>query len=208
MPQRPISRAQAALLVAGVALLLDPSRLSANEGAADPGVFETGAYAFSDELGGFHILSARGSGSHDDPIVLRQELDSSSPVTLVIRAIGPIEPFSAASGVANGILYMRTEVVNNSGQAWSEFEFELQEQLHRPSTFGDGLSFDQRRSESGNIRSDSFAEFDRDFEPYDRLLFRKGRIDPGKSGAFTFLITDFTPKWQFFLVLDPHIPSS
>ena len=129
MPQRPISRAQAALLVAGVALLLDPSRLSANEGAADPGVFETGPYAFSDELGGFHILSARGSGTHDDPIVIRQELDSSSPVTLVIRAIGPIEPFSAASGVANGILYMRTEVVNNSGQAWSEFEFELQEQL-------------------------------------------------------------------------------
>jgi len=63
MPQRPISRAQAALLVAGVALLLDPSRLSANEGAADPGVFETGPYAFSDELGGFHILSARGSGT-------------------------------------------------------------------------------------------------------------------------------------------------
>ena len=46
-----------------------------------------------------------------------------------------------------------------------------------PSVFGDGLSFDQRRSESENIVSDSFAEFSRDFEPYDRLRFpqRQGR---------------------------------
>ena len=44
--------------------------------------------------------------------------------------------------------------------------------------FGDGLSFDQRRSDSGNISSDSFREFSRDFEPYDRLLFRDGKIDP------------------------------
>ena len=58
------------------------------------------------------------------------------------------------------------------------------------------------------ISSDSFAVFSRDFEPYDKLLFTKGSVDPGQSVGFSFLITDFTPRWEFFLVQDPRIPSS
>ena len=63
---------------------------------------------------------------------------------------------------------------------------------------------------SGNevIGSDSFLEFSRDFEPYDRLLFQKGRVDPFKTASFSFLVTDFTPRAQFYLVLDPRIPST
>ncbi len=171
-------------------------------------MFEAGAYSFSDELGGFHITSATGKGTKDDPIVITQELEASSPVTIVIRAIRPIQPFSSSSEVANGFLYLRTDVLNNSGQAWVEFEFELQEVVRKASVFGDGLSFDQRQSATDNISSDSFAEFSRDFEPYDRLLFRQGRVDPLKAASFSFLVTDFTPRMQFYLVLDPRIPSS
>ena len=180
---------------------------AAEQDAGDPGLFQAGPYSFSDELGGFQIISASGTGTKADPIVVTQELESSSPVTLVIRAVGPIEPFGSSANAVSGFLYLRTVVLNNSGQAWVEFEFELQEKLGKASLFGDGLSFDQRESGSA-ISSDSFTKFSRDFEPYDRLLFREGKVDPSKAASFMFLVTDFTPRAQFYLVLDPRIPST
>ena len=84
----------------------------------------------------------------------------------------------------------------------------MQEQLGEPSTFGDGLSFDQRRTESDNIWSDLYAEYNRDFEPYDRLVFSNGHTDPLETVTFQFLITDFTPKSVFYLVQDPTVPFS
>jgi hypothetical protein len=171
-------------------------------------VWVAGAYSFSDELGGFRITSASGIGTKEDPLVITEELNSATPVTLTIRTTKPIQPFGTAGQFANGLMYMRVDVLNNSGQAWVEFQFELQEILHRPSVFGDGLSFDQRNKTPDNIWSSSFADFDRDFEPYDRLLFKSGKIDPLKTAKFDYLITDYTPRWTFYLVQDPRIPSS
>lgn len=170
--------------------------------------WQAGAYSFSDELGGFRIVGASGSGTKDDPIVIREEMNSASPVTMVIRTVRPIRPFDYSGLYANGFLHMRIEVLNNSELPWIEFEFELQERLGKASIFGDGLSFDQRRTDSGNIWSESFREYSRAFEPYDRLLFREGTIDHLHSASFNFMITDFTPRWEFFLVQDPRIPSS
>lgn len=170
-------------------------------------VWATGAYSFSDELGGFRITGASGTGTKEDPIVITEELNSATPVTLTIRTTKPIQAFGAAGEFANGVMYMRIDVLNNSGQAWVEFQFELQEILDRPSVFGDGLSFDQRNKTPDNISSSSFADFDRDFEPSDRLLFKNGRIDPLKTANFNFLITDYTPRWTFYLVQDPRIPT-
>ena len=171
-------------------------------------VWRAGPYSFSDELGGFRILGVSGSGRKDDPFVIREEFTSSSPATMVIRAAAPIRPFDQSGAFASGFMHLRVVVINNSGQAWVEFEFELQELYRQPSVFGDGLSFDQRRSDSDNISSDSFAEFSRDFEPYDRLRFRDGKVDPLATAGFSFLITDFTPRSQFYLLQDPRIPSS
>lgn len=167
-----------------------------------------GAYSFSDELGGFRIRGVSGIGTKADPIVVEQEFNASSPVTMVIRANGGIRPLARIGEFANGIIHMRIEVLNNSGQAWTEFEFELQEILGETSLFGDGLSFDQRRTHSDNISSDSFAEYSRNFEPYDRLVYTGGYTDPLKTSGFSFLITDFTPKREFYLLQDPRIPSS
>ncbi|MER8430511.1 hypothetical protein [Mesorhizobium caraganae] len=190
------------------ALLLALSLLAPVEAHADPvKVWATGAYSFSDELGGFHITGASGLGTKEDPLVISEELNSSTPVTLTIRTTKPIQPFSTNGEFANGVLYMRIEVLNNSGQAWVEFQFELQEILNQPSVFGDGLSFDQRNKTPDNILSGAYADFDRDFEPYDRLLFKNGKIDPLKTGSFEFLITDYTPRWTFYLVQDPRIPT-
>ena len=170
--------------------------------------WQAGAYSFSDELGGFRIVSASGKGTKDDPIVIREEMNSASPVTMVIRTVRPIRPFDYSGRYANGFLHVRVDILNNSALPWIEFEFELQEQLGKASVFGDGLSFDQRRSNSGNIWSESFNEYSRAFEPYDRLLFREGKVDHLSSASFNFMITDFTPRWEFFLVQDPRIPSS
>jgi hypothetical protein len=181
---------------------------SAQESEFEHPRWPAGAYSFSDELGGFRITSVTGRGTREDPVVIAEELTSASPVTLVIRTIRPIRAFDFSGNYANGFLNVRLEILNNSRLAWIEFEFELQEQLNEPSLFGDGLSFDQRRTDSRTISSNSFSQFSRDFEPYDRLLLRDGKVDPGEIATFGFLITDFTPKSQFYLVQDPRIPST
>ena len=176
--------------------------------AEDPPKWVAGVYSFSDELGGFTITGVSGIGSKDDPIVITEELNSASPVTLVIRATTVMHPFTLGGDAQTGFTHLRVVTLNNSGLAWVEFEFELQEIKDVPSTFGDGLSFDQRRSESEDIVSDRFARFSRDFEPYDRLRFLDGKVDPLDSSSFSFFVTDFTPRSQFYIVQDPRIPSS
>lgn len=173
-----------------------------------PKIAYAGAYSFSDELGGFRIVSAAGSGTRDDPITITQELISASPVTMVIRAVAPIRPFDHSGLFASGFIHMQVVVLNNSGLPWVEFEFELQERLMQPSVFGDGLSFDQRKADSPNIYSDSFRSYDRDFEPYDRLLYQDGKVDHLATASFGFFVTDFTPRWTFYLLENPRIPSS
>ena len=198
-----VCRTTAALLLAAAL----PAPSSGNDDRSD--LWQAGAYSFSNELGGFRILSVAGTGTQDDPVVITEELHTASPVTLTIRIVGPIGAFGiGAPGTANGFLHMRILVRNNSGHPWQEFEFELQERLSEASVFGDGLSFDQRRSDSASIGSDSFSRFSRDFEPYDRLLYLDGKVDPLHSVSFNFLVTDFTPRFQFYLVQDPRIPSS
>jgi hypothetical protein len=190
------------------ALLLVLSPLASVDAHAEQlKVWAAGAYSFSDELGGFRITGASGIGTKEDPLVITEELNSATPVTMTIRTTKPIQPFGKAGEFANGLMYMRIDVLNDSGQAWVEFQFELQEILDQPSVFGDGLSFDQRNKTPDNIWSSSFSDFDRDFEPYDRLLFKTGKIDPLKRANFNFLITDYTPRWTFYLVQDPRIPT-
>jgi len=186
--------------VASAALLL-------GAGPADDGRWLAGGFSFSDELGGFRILDVRGSGTRADPVVVTQELNSASEVILVIRQDGP-QPPSSATDRPGMALYLQLETVNGSELAWVEFSYELQMHLGHPSNYGDGLSFDQAHAEGGTISADAFASFNRDFEPYDRILFRKGKVDPKETATFWMLITDLTPTYQFYLVEDPRIPFS
>jgi hypothetical protein len=171
-------------------------------------VWRAGNYSFSDEMGGFTIRAISGRGTRTNPIVIEEELYSASPVTMVIRAAGAVSGEGIDGNLATSALYLKLVVLNASGQSWIEFEFELQEILHHASVFGDGLSFDQRRENSDRITSTAFGQFSRDFEPYDRLRFIEGKVDPRETANFEFALTDFTPRWEFFLVQDPRIPSS
>lgn len=176
--------------------------------AAGNKVWSCGPYSVSDELGGFRITDVSGKGTRIDPVVIDEELDSSTPVTLTIRTTRPIVPFDPAGDYASGQLYMRINALNNSGKPWVEFEFELQSALGRPSDDADGLSFDQRNVNPDNIHSANYAEYHREMRPYDRLLFKKGLADPGRVVEFEFLVTDYTPHLAIYLVQEPHIPSS
>ncbi|RFC68977.1 MULTISPECIES: hypothetical protein [Mesorhizobium] len=176
--------------------------------ADDAKAWRAGNYTFSDELGGFTITGVGGLGTRENPIVVEEELNSSSPVTLVVRTVFPTVDDPAVGNLATSALHIKLLIRNGSGQAWVEFEFELQEILHQPSIFSDGLSFDQRRDDSDIIRSTRFAHFSRDFEPYDRLRFTEGKVDPKERADFSFALTDFTPRWTFYIVQDPRIPSS
>lgn len=190
------------VITATLAVLFASSAAYAKDGR----VWFAGAYSFSDEMGGFAIRGIAGTGSRSDPVVLDQEMFSASPVTLVVRATVPVKGFSV-SGLT-GLLHVRLRSLNSSGIPWQEYEFELQERLGIPSVHGDGLSFDQRRASPENRSSDLFRVHDTNFEPFDRLLFSGGHVDPNETGGFSFFITDFTPTAVFYIRQDPRIPLS
>lgn len=181
---------------------------TASEGMAaeEPELWTAGPYSFSDELGGFTIRSISGKGTLDDPIVLTEEFSSTEPTTLVIRT-DKIAQQNPSEDTAI-LFFLQVRTINGSGHPWIEFEFELQEQLNVPSDYGDGLSFYQPGDKKGIIRSEGFANYSDDFEPYDRMVFSGGKVDPGENATFEFPIADFTPKRVFYLVQEPRIPSS
>lgn len=191
-----------------IVLLSLPLIAGADTRRTDDGRWIAGGYSYSDELGGFRILSAEGTGTLADPVVLIEEMQSASPTTLVVRAARTIQPYAQGGAYANGFISIEIRTVNASGFGWVGFEWELQEIRGMPSRYGDGLSFDQRRTESQLISSDSFARYERQFEPGDRVLFEGGGVDPGATARFRFFITDFTPVPVFYIVQDPRIPFS
>lgn len=186
------------------ALMLCPILMG--QGPADDGRWYAGAYSFSDEIGGFRILSVIGIGTREDPFLIVQEFDSATPAVMVIRAARPLSVLGSPPAFANGMMYVEITVINASGMPWIAFELELQHHLGQPSTFGDGLSFDQRQADGGELGSDSYERFERDFEPYDRVRFVDGVIDPSAAGKLRMFITDFTPTTTFYLKLDPQAP--
>jgi hypothetical protein len=174
--------------------------------SASAAPLSTGGFTFSDELGGFRLVSASGIGSADDPIIIEEELTGTGPVVLVIRRNvdrNPADPW-ARNGVWTAI-YLTKVISNRSRRIWAGFELELQEKLHQPSIYGDGLSFDQGRAVPVEISSDAFARNHRLFEPYDRIRFEDGSVDPDATLRLEVHITDPTPVREFYLVQDPQI---
>lgn len=204
-PWRPFATRQLpflATLIGSLAMAPSPSQ------AVEHKIWSCGPYSVSDELGDFRITDASGKGTRDDPIVIEEELDSPAPVTLTVRTTRPLVPFDPSGDYASGQLYLRISALNNSGEPWVEFEFELQSALGRLSDDADGLSFDQRNVSPENIHSADYGEFQREMRPYDRLVFKKGHADPKHVAEFEFLVTDYTPHLAIYLVQEPHVPSS
>ncbi len=163
--------------------------------------FAAGGFRFSDELGGFRILSATGTGTTVDPVVLEEDFFDVAPVTLIIRRdrLAADQPEMVRSLALVKIVHNRTRRI------WAGYEMELQEIRDKPSVYGDGLSFNQMDVRPPDVTSDRFSSNNRQFEPYDRIRFETGSVDPEKTARFSVLITDPTPVPEFYLVQDPQI---
>jgi hypothetical protein len=97
-------------------------------------------------------------------------------------------------------------VTNGTRQTWSVFNLELRELVDRESPFGDGLSFGQASEAGRPFRSDRFADNVEVREPFDGVQFSDGLIRPGESVTFSFVVTDTTPRWQFYLLQKRDAP--
>ncbi len=188
----------AALLCLGLAV-------SATPAAAEE--FGAGGLRFSDELGGFRLISVTGSGSASDPIVVVEEITQVGPAVLTIRGQQMIAMGDAPARKAAFVnLAVIKVVINGTHRAWTGFDLELQEELKKPSPYEDGLSFDQLGSFSDEpFTSDSFSLTRRMPEPYDRVQFHDGSVDPGAAVRFNLFITDPTPAPVFYLLQEPHL---
>jgi hypothetical protein len=180
--------------------------LAISAGPASAEEFAAGGFQFSDELGGFRLISVSGSGSLSDPIVVVEEITRVGPIVLIIRGEQMIVLDDAPPRKAAFVnLAVIKVVINATDRVWTGFDLELQEELRKPSPYEDGLSFDQLGSFSGEpFASDSFDLTHRLPEPYDRVQFYDGSVDPGDAVRFNLFITDPTPALEFYLLQEPH----
>ncbi|MEE9587221.1 MAG: hypothetical protein V3V97_04265 [Hyphomicrobiaceae bacterium] len=164
----------------------------------------TGHLTFSDELGGFELVSVSGVGTKVDPIIVVERMRTLDPTLLVIRR--------SRRKKAPGQTMLRDPirvvvvkiVINATGRVWGGYDLELQEQRGKPSVYRDGLSFDQLSSfRDVELESDRFEKSTWKAEPYDRIRFRQGSVDPNFAVRLNFAITDITPVPEFYLLQQP-----
>ena len=195
---------RAAVLLIFLSIVL--CAITIGPGTARAASLLAGDYTFSDELGGFTITGVSGTGSRDDPVIIHQILTHTEPVTMVIRrsqtAATPKSLVGSGRWVA---VHLKIIIQNQSRRVWQGFEVELQEILNKPSIRQDGLSFDQGALVPAAIVSNRFGLTNRLFEPYDRIKFLEGHVNPLDFVDFKMHITDPTPVNTFYLLLDPQI---
>ncbi|MCH9019484.1 MAG: hypothetical protein IIA73_03875 [Proteobacteria bacterium] len=160
---------------------------------------------FSDELGGFVVVGASGSGSTEDPFIVYEEIIGPGAAVLVVRGI------TAAFGNRIGTLHptgfaLKKVVVNRTPFSWTFMDFELQENLGTSSDYFDGLSFGQGAVSGKPFRSNRYNLTSQLNEPVDSVTFYDGELRPGETGVFNVVITETTPTPVFYLVQRPNRP--
>jgi len=160
---------------------------------------------FSDELGGFRVVSASGSGASDDPFVVTEEITGPGAAVLVIRGM------TAAFGNRVGTLHptgfaIRKVITNRTPFIWTFIAFELQETLGVPSDTYDGLSFGQGADAWRPFTSDRFVRTFETTDPLDNVTFIDGDLAPGETTVIDIVVTDTSPVPAFFLIQRPTRP--
>lgn len=196
----PIARTLAGMnrafrVTAGLALALAaalPCRAAAE-------AWRAGGLDFSDELGGFEILSVDGSGTPEDPIVVVERVTDDGPVVLVVRGLSPEIGNRARTNHFTGFVLEKV-VINATGRPWPGYRVELEEERGRHSTYQDGLSFAQDPHRDRRFGSDRFPRIALTDEPRDGLAFGDGTVAPGERVRLRFIVSDNTPDPEFFIV--------
>jgi hypothetical protein len=185
-------------MVRWIGALVVGLRLAAAGGAGAEPITLAGL-TFSDELGGVRLERGWGSGSLDDPFVLVEEITSDGPAILIVR--GMTHRFGNRIRSHHEVGFALTKLVRNgTAQAWSLFNLELREFFDHPSPFGDGLSFAQASDAGRPFRSDRFTDHLETREPFDGVQFFDGLVEPGESVTLSVVVSDTTPRWEFYLV--------
>ena len=162
---------------------------------------------FSDELGGVELLDGWGSGTLDDPIVLVERITGTGPATLIVS--GMTWRFGNRIRSHHEVGFALTKIVrNDTREPWSIFNLELREIEEYASPFADGLSFGQASLAGQPFRSDRFASVTDIQEPYDGVSFSDGMIAPGEEVTVSVVITDTTPRYDFYLLQRRDSPIS
>ncbi len=162
--------------------------------------------SFSDEAGGFTLLSVTGSGRLDDPYVVTEEVSGPREAILTIRGLKEVGNRIGTHHIAG--IAMTKIVINRSKDIWQNYQMELREVTTRHSPYEDGLSFAQNTLIAGPFTASTFPNLQRFDEPQDTLGFSGATISPGESAQFSFLITDMSPVSKFYLFQQPLQPVS
>ncbi len=162
---------------------------------------------FSDELGGFNLVSVSGQGTLEDPFVVTEEVSGDREIILTIRNFS--RDFGNRIGSQHVSAFaMKKVVINKSNRVWRNYEMELREVTTRHSPYGDGLSFGQNSFIGSTYVESDFPRVQRFDEPEDTLGFSGADITPGSKAEFRFIISDMSPVSVFYLMQVPLQPLS
>lgn len=186
----------------GLLLLACALAMAAPCGRAAAASLTASGITFSDELGGFTVVSASGSGTLADPFVVVEEITGPQEPVLVIRGLTPLFGNRIGSHHLTGFA-LRKIVVNKTEDDWNLFEMELRETLAHESPYGDGLSFGQGSPAGHPFISSKFPTVVEIDEPSDTVSFRNGIVRPGESVTFELIVTDTSPVSPFLLLQQP-----
>lgn len=193
MPKRPERPAPLRAVVALSALLLSAPA------AAEP--LTLGGITFSDELGGVELKGGTGGGSLDDPFVLTEDITDDGPAVLTVRGLRARGASPSPLGSPQQVGFaLRKIVTNRTARAWHVFELELREELESTSDYEDGLSFAQATRLSRPFLADRYTTVMQRDEPLDAVEFSNGIVEPGETVTVSVVITDYTPRFEFFIL--------
>jgi hypothetical protein len=173
-------------------------------GVAPAETLTLGGMSFSDEPGGARLLAASGAGTRDDPIVLVEEIIGPGPAVLEIQngRTGHLDVSPATGFLTLSVVKI---IVNRGPWRWTGFDLELLTGPDQPSVYSDGLSFDQPQTFQRLARADRFLQTVQDDEPFDRIRFDGGQVDPAEYLRLDFDIVDVNGTALFYLVQRPLV---
>jgi hypothetical protein len=152
---------------------------------------------FSDDYGGFNLISVSGQGTREDPFVIVEEVGGAGNAVLSNTGWRA----SYISGDHGGAsFWVQKVVINATDKEWGSYELELREEIDTPSGYLDGLSFGQPLWQTRPAASDLLPQVVVRDEPLDAMIFSGGGVSPGERVAFEFIVTDMTPVDQIFLI--------
>jgi hypothetical protein len=187
---------------AGRIAAVAPLCLAAGGTVAD--TWTIGGISFSDGPGGARLLAASGTGTRDDPIVLVEEIIGPGPAVLEIHngRTGHLDVSPATGFLTLSVVKI---IVNRGPWRWTGFDLELMTGPDQPSVYADGLSFDQPQTFQRLARADRFLQTVQEDEPFDRIRFDGGQVDPAEYLRLDFDIVDVNGTAVFYLVQRPLI---